>query len=606
MVRWSMKLIRQLGSVHFAVIICLALMGLLITSTTLESRYGTALVQKSVYQTRWFDFLLALLWINIFCATVLRLPFQKKHAAFVVTHIGILGLLLGSLITRTYGQEGQLTLREQQSANVLMLGGAQIRVSSPGMEDQWVPVREGTHAVLAPRHRIDPNFCPLENKKSKNAQKNPTVDFKVTNILDHAARDYEVKPGDSQADVNLAVKVAVSSAQAKMQESIWLVEHDPFNPEGFYKSLGPLDLMLLPQAPPEEVAEETQLRFKFDEKSDWFEFPLTEENIVAAPLGNSGWVIRNLVYLSHARVAKEGVVNLVDSGEPNPAVKFDLVSPEGKSQPVLKFALFPHFEMLHQDSQVEQLAVQIEFTAQNANVDDVSLNSYLAFWRDETGALHYQSRIKGADSKRGKVNINESISAGWMDAVFKIEAIYDRAVVETKIIPSPDPGKGATAVEIAALDQGTLKRAWIIEGKDTDLAIGTGDWRLALVPIMSKLPFTLTLKDFQKVDYPGTQQAASYESKVVLEDPAEKLVMEKTISMNQPLSYRGYKIFQSSFFQDPHEGEGSIFTVAKNPGIGLIYNSSTLIFLGAFFQFYGKKLSASAKKTPSGKDEESL
>ena len=100
------------------------------------------------------------------------------------------------------------------------------------------------------------------------------------------------------------------------------------------------------------------------------------------------------------------------------------------------------------------------------------------------------------------------------------------------------------------------------------------------------LPFSLTLKQFRKVDYPGTQDAASFESDVVLTDTQRKLTLERTISMNRPLEYDGYKIFQTSYMRDQNGLNGSVFTVAKNPGIPWIYLGSIVAFLGALFQFY--------------------
>ena len=102
----------------------------------------------------------------------------------------------------------------------------------------------------------------------------------------------------------------------------------------------------------------------------------------------------------------------------------------------------------------------------------------------------------------------------------------------------------------------------------------------------STVPFILELKDFRKVDYPGTNKPQSFESDVALSDPVEQIRIEKTIKMNKPLDYKGYRIFQSSYIQDPEHGEASVFTVAKDPGITLIYVGSGIMFLGVVLIFY--------------------
>jgi cytochrome c biogenesis protein ResB len=95
----------------------------------------------------------------------------------------------------------------------------------------------------------------------------------------------------------------------------------------------------------------------------------------------------------------------------------------------------------------------------------------------------------------------------------------------------------------------------------------------------------VTLLDFNSDKYPGSNMAATYESWVRVDDP-EHGVSEHHISMNHPLHYRGYIFFQSSFV----EGEPmmSIFSVARSPGLPLVYVGTTLIACGVIWMFYVK------------------
>ena len=77
----------------------------------------------------------------------------------------------------------------------------------------------------------------------------------------------------------------------------------------------------------------------------------------------------------------------------------------------------------------------------------------------------------------------------------------------------------------------------------------------------------------------------------MLNDPLNGTTIERTIKMNQPLDYGGFRIFQSSYIQDPSLGEASVFTVAKNPGITLIYMGSVILFIGVALLFYIKPFS---------------
>ena len=118
------NIVKKLGSVGFTVVISVALILLLIVSTSMEAINGTPFAQKVFYQTRWFDILVSLLWVNIFCSTVLRFPFKKVQAGFLLTHIGILILLTGALITRTHTIEGEMTLQSLGQTTTTFCNGA--------------------------------------------------------------------------------------------------------------------------------------------------------------------------------------------------------------------------------------------------------------------------------------------------------------------------------------------------------------------------------------------------------------------------------------------------------------------------------------------------
>lgn len=79
-----------------------------------------------------------------------------------------------------------------------------------------------------------------------------------------------------------------------------------------------------------------------------------------------------------------------------------------------------------------------------------------------------------------------------------------------------------------------------------------------------QLPFTVRLDDFRKDDHPGTSMARSFESDVtVLEQGLESERI--TVSMNQPLRFKGHTLYQSSWGE---AGDGRLysqFSVVWNP-----------------------------------------
>ncbi len=82
----------------------------------------------------------------------------------------------------------------------------------------------------------------------------------------------------------------------------------------------------------------------------------------------------------------------------------------------------------------------------------------------------------------------------------------------------------------------------IPEGKSASVAfLGLEDGY-----VMQELPFNLAVKDFRTEHY-ATGQPKSFETDLVLTAPELEAPLERTISVNHPLSYDGYTIYQSSF-----------------------------------------------------------
>ena len=84
------RVIFLLASLKLAIIVLAILAVVLATATVLESRYGTPFVQWYIYHSNWFVGLLALLGLNVFCATARRWPWKWHQLGFVATHAGLL------------------------------------------------------------------------------------------------------------------------------------------------------------------------------------------------------------------------------------------------------------------------------------------------------------------------------------------------------------------------------------------------------------------------------------------------------------------------------------------------------------------------------------
>jgi hypothetical protein len=96
------------------------------------------------------------------------------------------------------------------------------------------------------------------------------------------------------------------------------------------------------------------------------------------------------------------------------------------------------------------------------------------------------------------------------------------------------------------------------------------------------LPVSVTLKDFEKKVYPGTDKARSFESTIHVSGP--DIDRDAVIAMNRPFRYGRYTFFQSSY---SHSGErqSSTFAVVKNAGKYLPYIASIMMIAGLLVHF---------------------
>ncbi len=75
-------------------------------------RYGAAAARFGVYDSVWFTAVNALLGANVLCSMLIRFPWRRRQTGFVVTHTGILVLLLGCLVSQRSGVEAHLSIFE--------------------------------------------------------------------------------------------------------------------------------------------------------------------------------------------------------------------------------------------------------------------------------------------------------------------------------------------------------------------------------------------------------------------------------------------------------------------------------------------------------------
>lgn len=112
--------------------------------------------------------------------------------------------------------------------------------------------------------------------------------------------------------------------------------------------------------------------------------------------------------------------------------------------------------------------------------------------------------------------------------------------------------------------------------------IGDDQYRLEMRKTQRALPFSITLKQFEKMVHPGTNTAREYQSEVLV-DEGGGIRWSRLIRMNEPLRVQGYTVYQSSFVQAGEETL-SVLAVVKNHGRVFPYVASLVMAVGLLLQ----------------------
>ena len=212
-------------------------------------------------------------------------------------------------------------------------------------------------------------------------------------------------------------------------------------------------------------------------------------------------------------------------------------------------------------------------------------------------------------SKKNTLKVGDSFSTGWMDFEFRLLEFFPKSQKEF-IFKARKKSSDKTVKAI--LVEHEAKSAWL--GQNSHIKFYKEDrvYVLSYLNKTKKLNFDLKLLDFKIKNYQGSKKAKEYESEVEIldnristrknsnnekassvisknETPNAKKVL---ISMNEPLKYKGWTFYQSSFTapENPEDSYQSILSVNYDPGRALKYIGSIWIVLGVVLLFYRRRI----------------
>jgi len=582
-------LLRLLASLKLAVSLIVVLAVVLAGATLLESgALAGAMLPESwkgrdwtlwyVYHHSWFVLLLAALAVNVAASVMIRFPWGWRRLGFLVTHVGLLVLMLGAILTFYWGIEGHLVFQEGGTANTISLADrCQFTATWQG--------RQGVHGELPIAFTFEPGPLDWPEGKTLVIGRLAEVGVKVLKFYRYA-RVQEDWVAASDGSGSPAVRLGLAGPGGPMVRQEWLAADTPA--AEFY--IGPIRFGMQ-QATSPLIVEDFLKPPLTDADRDGVLSVYYEGQMERIPVGTSigkklrvGKTKASVEVVQYLPNAKPGLAGQFESQgtEPrNPMLDLRVYLP-GSDKPTRQIA-FAKFPLLNLD-RVHGRECPVKFYYHHPAV---APEPGIEFLQTPDGKLYCRVIREGKIEPRGAVGKGDQIEVSPQFSVSILEYL-PKARRQVDFLPvelgpgesgGPEP---AALVEITAGD--ATEQLWM-KRNDPEFGsrtIQTSQGPLEVEFVQERLPlgFSLKLLRFIHGLNPGRMGDASFASLVRLTDKARGVDEEREISMNRPLEYGKFTFYQSSY-QEAADGKYvSVLTAASDPGRPFKYASCLMISLG--------------------------
>jgi hypothetical protein len=633
--------IHLLGSLNLAVFLLITIAGAIAFATVMESKFDTPVAAYYIYNAVWFDFWLLGLALNLLCAALTRWPWQRKHLGFVVTHAGIILLLLGAVIGKTLGFEAFVTLDKTKPPENRLFTKDNILTVDTMNDLRWqMPFNMQVHPPTEAR----PLSLPIENSNIR-----LVIDRVSENLVPDdslvASPDAKAPPGialrflnagmnqDVPADLTLADEGRTFDffGMAKIDMVDALPEDQPITPPAV-----PAPPALPAPAPRDDTPfRETQVVFEngppvIDTDSD-------VPSGYAVKLAPAGGGSADLTVTVTGPSGTSRAYRLPELW-PLSGLKKKWFSLAGDGDPILfRVAQYwPDFAIrnglpVSLSDRPNHPAVLVQVTGPSKLLPPApprpaaaappmpkGLVMRVALAR-EPGQIVYELERAGHVEARGIAAHGGTIHLGWSKWEAKVETVLPHAELHHevkeftgKVLPQMAASmRTGLRAHLLAPDGSSGPAEWIPGGTERELFSGRDFLvRVGFGQRVIPLPFNVALEDFQVPRDEGTDTPSDFISTVRFEDPSNGVVVHDKAHMNTPAMFPGslwrsllgwnYKFSQANW--DPENLNQTTLQVLYDPGWPFKWVGSIGICCGIALMFYFMP-----KRTPrerSGRDEE--
>lgn len=225
------KFLRFLKSIKLAVIVLILLGVISAVGTIIEAKYDAPYAQQMVYKSPYMYAIMILLSINLIAVMVDRWPWKKRHTAFILAHIGIILVLIGSVLTQRLGVDGSLAFEIGETNRYVSVPERELSIWSSFTGEGLVKLAHSDTNFLVDPPESHPFALEFGNQK-----------FEVLDYHHYAVRQSEVRPSDKASD-GPGVRFQLQNSNVNLSD--WLVR--PALRDEVSTELGPAKVVLSSQ-----------------------------------------------------------------------------------------------------------------------------------------------------------------------------------------------------------------------------------------------------------------------------------------------------------------------------------------------------------------------
>ncbi len=158
-------------------------------ATFIENDYGTQTAKALIYNSKWFEAIMFLLVIN-FIGNIFKFKlYKKKKWPVFLFHLSFIIILFGSFVTRYFGYEGMMPIREGAASSIMYSDKVYVKV----VVDDNNLQREITKNVLF--GKIGTNYFKIEDDFKPDNSKNVPFTISFVNFIPNAKNEFVKDPG---------------------------------------------------------------------------------------------------------------------------------------------------------------------------------------------------------------------------------------------------------------------------------------------------------------------------------------------------------------------------------------------------------------------------